>query len=144
MSKELIERSLIPLDKSWIIRMGFLDVINGYKDIVSFLNLQKDLNDDLLALKRVAENWEVSSELNVGESGTLYRFFQFASWKLSLDKKFVLEGTLRHRNICNDSSIVSWPIQKLLTLDNGTSQWASVAILMGDEGKIENRHINSK
>jgi hypothetical protein len=128
----------IPLDKSWIIRMGFLDIINEYGDIAIFLDTQKNLNDDLLALKRVAETWKLEKKINVGESGTIYRFFKFASWKLKLGKEFVLEGTLKDRKICDDSSIVSWPLEKLLELDNGTSQWASAAILMGDETRISN------
>ena len=33
----LTEQKYIPLDKSWVIRMGFLDLTHGYKDIVSFL-----------------------------------------------------------------------------------------------------------
>ena len=129
---------LIPLDKSWIIRMGFLDIISGRTDILEFLNSQTDLNDDLIALKRVAETWNTLDEINVGESGTIYRFFKFASWKLGMNKKFILEGTLKDRVICDDPTIVDWPVQKLLTLDNGTSQWASAAILMGNSERVEN------
>lgn len=129
---------LIPLDKSWIIRMGFLDIISGRRDILTFLNSQPSLNDDLLALKRVAEDWDVKDEINVGESGTLYRFFKFASWKLGLKKKFILEGTLKNRVICDDPTILDWPLEKLLTLDNSTSQWASAAILMGSKDRLEN------
>lgn len=138
MRTSLVEQGLIPLDKSWIIRMGFLDVINGYKDIVEFLNSQRNLNNDLISLKNVCENWNTNKSLNVGESGTIYRFFIFASWKLGLNKIFVSEGTLKNRNIWNDSKIVSWPIKELLKLDNGTSQWASASVLMGNNEKIEN------
>lgn len=133
----LLNKNLIPLDKSWIIRMGFLDLMNGYKDIHNFLKNQKNLNDDLVALKNICKAWDIKTEIHVGESGTLYRYFKFASWKLGLNKKFILEKTLKGRNICDSSSIISLPIEKLLTLDNGTSQWASVAVLMGNNEKVE-------
>jgi hypothetical protein len=138
MKEELIQKRLIPLDKSWIIRMGFLDIINGKKDIFDFLDSQKNLNDDLLALKRVSETWNTEHEINVGESGTIYRFFKFASWKLNLNKKFILEGTLVSRAINNDESIIDLPLKELLKLDNNTSQWASAAILFGKKEVIEN------
>ncbi len=138
MHDKLIEKSLIPLDKSWIIRMGFLDTINGYKDIIIFLENQQNLNDDLQALKRVSNDWATKNELNVGESGTLYRFFKFANWKLHLNKNFIVEGTLKNRDICDNSSITVLTIEKLLALDNSTSQWASAAILMGNTEEFKN------
>ena len=88
MEELLTDKALIPLDKSWIIRMGFLDIISGRRDILTFFNSQANLNDDLLALKRVAETWDTGDEINVGESGTIYRFFKFASWKLGLKKNY--------------------------------------------------------
>lgn len=129
---------MIPLDKSWVIRMGFLDVINDYKDIEVFLDTRADLNDDLMALRKASQEWATSGRIEVGESGTIYRFFRFAAWKLGLDKKFVREGTLQHRHITDDPSIITWPLAKLLSLDNGTSQWASAAVLMGNEERVDN------
>ncbi|MDO8474198.1 MAG: hypothetical protein Q7S62_01525 [bacterium] len=127
----------IPLDKSWIIRMGVLDLIHGYSDIVLFLNTQTTLSDDLLALKRACNAWNTDSSIEVGESGTLYRFLQFASWKLNLKKRFVTEGTLRERRIGQDSSIVNLTQRELLELpDEPTSQWASAAVLLGDEERL--------
>lgn len=112
--------------------MGFLDVIHKYTDIDTFLEKEKDLNDDLLALKIVCKEWNTKKQIHVGESGTIYRFFKFASWKLGLDKEFVLEKTLKGRAICDDSSITDLPLQELLKIDNRTSQWASASILMGN------------
>jgi hypothetical protein len=130
----------IPLDKSWIIRMGILDLINGYPDIKNFLEKEKDLSDDLQALKRAAENWASNSPLDVGESGTLYRFVKFYLWKNHIGREIKTSGTLteRSKNMCNNPEIVNWPPEKLLELDNETSQWATAAYLLGDRRKVSN------
>ena len=127
----------IPLDKSWIIRMGVLDIIHDHDDIVLFLNTQTTLSDDLLALKHACSVWNTDNPIKVGESGTLYRFLQFASWKLNLDKRFVTEGTLRERKIGQDSSLVNLTQRELLELPGEpTSQWASATVLLGDEERL--------
>jgi len=133
-----IPDEFIPLDKSWIIRMGVLDMIHGYKDIQNFLNEQSNLGDDLLALKRITKNWSSNKPLDVGESGTLYRLLKFVSWKLNLNKKFITHGTLTKRKIADDSEIINYPIGKLLKLDNGTSQWATASILCGSKKRVKN------
>ncbi len=133
-----INRDLIPLDKSWIIRMGILDIVHGHKDIQSFLESQENLGDDLVALKRASELWTGNKPIDVGESGTLYRFLLFASWKLGLKKQFITRGTLRDRHVANDPTIVNLSLHELLKLDKGTSQWASAAVLLGNEEKIPN------
>ncbi len=133
-SEKILESTIkdyIPLDKSWIIRMGVLDMIHGRNEINKFLAKQKNIGEDLLALKRASQDWN-KKNVNVGESGTLYRFLQFASWKLNLDKKFIKKGTLRSRKITSNPKIVSYPLEKLLKLDNSTSQWASASVLMGN------------
>lgn len=132
----LIEKGYIPLDKSWIIRMGILDLFNNYDDIDEFLGQQKELCDDLKALQKALINWKSGNSIYVGESGTLYRFLKFASWKSNLNKKFILSGSLLKRKICDDPKIRNYPLEKLLKLDNGTSQWASAAVLLGNKEKI--------
>ncbi len=132
------KNKFIPLDKSWIIRMGILDLIHGYKDINNFLANQDNLNDDLLALKRAVEIWDNDKPIDVGESGTLYRFLKFISWKLKLNKKFIISGTLGDRGINDNPKIVELTQAELLKLDNGTSQWASAAVLLGDTERLEN------
>ena len=131
-----IDKKYIPLDKSWIIRMGILDIVNGYDDIQKFLTTQEYLGDDLVALKRVAETWKSNQPVDVGESGTLYRLLKFASWKLGLNKTFITRGTLTQRNICDDSSIIHLSQTELLKLDNNTSQWASAAALLGNSERL--------
>lgn len=39
--------------------------------------------------------------------------------------------------MCNDPNIVNYSLEELLKLDNGTSQWASAAILLGNKERIE-------
>ena len=134
---KLIEQGYIPLDKSWIIRMGVLDYFDGQDYIFEFLDMRDNLCDDLQALSRALKSWN-SGEVDVGESGTLYRFLKFASWKFGLDKKFILAGTLKQRKICDDPKIVGLSLEKLLELDGGTSQWASAAVLFGNKEIVEN------
>lgn len=138
MAHYLIEEGYIPLDKSWIIRMGILDLFNNYDDIDEFLEQQKELCDDLKALQKALINWKSGNSIYVGESGTLYRFLKFASWKSNLNKKFILSGSLLKRKICDDPEIINYSLEKLLKLDDGTSQWASAAVLLGNKEKISN------
>lgn len=128
----------IPLDKSWMTRIGVLDIIHGYNDIEIFLNIQKDLMGDLLALKNASEMWRKNAPINVGESATLYRLLQFASWKLNLNKIFIKEGTLKDREITNDPNIINLSLKELLKLDNQTTQWATASVIMGNEQRISN------
>lgn len=127
----------IPWDKSWIIRMGILDLVNGKTEVLSFLDAQENLGGDLIALREALQSWNADEPIDVGESGTLYRFLKFASWSLSLEKKFILQGTLQDRAIANDPSIVHLAQEDLLKIDNGTSQWASAAVLLGDSRRME-------
>lgn len=125
----------MPLDKSWIIRLGILDILHGHaNDIGDFLASQNPatLGTDLQALLRVCKQWDSGQVLDVGESGTLYRFLQFAAWKLGQPKQFKTSGTLAGRAISQDPSIADMPLAELLQLDNGTSQWASAAVLLGN------------
>ena len=128
---EHIER-YIPYDKSWMIRMGLLDMVHGYDDINRLLDDEQHLGTDLQALNRATKQWREGDEIDVGESGTLYRFLQFAAWQAGRDIHFIKHGTLIDRPIASDPGIVSLPIAELLQLDNGTSQWASAAVLLGN------------
>ncbi len=116
----LADNGYIPLSKSWIIRMGVLDILNGYSYINRFLEKQdkKQLNDDLKALYKASLAWDINLPINVGESGTLLRFLQFASWKYKLNKKFIKEGTLKTRLIWNDPDIVNFSLEKLIEMYN--------------------------
>ncbi len=137
--KQSTGRPYIPLDKSWMIRIGVLDLFNGYKDSQKYLEQNYDkLGEDLQSLYKALVQWGSQESIDVGESATLYRFLRFASWKLGSQKNFIRSGTLAQRKICDDPDIINWPLYRLLTLDNGTSQWASASILSGSQEKIEN------
>ncbi|MEI6731263.1 MAG: hypothetical protein WCK90_01140 [archaeon] len=138
LAQEIIQKHLIPLDKSWMIRMGILDLIHDSPQCLNFLEQEKNLGTDLQALKNVLKNWKTSDTIEVGESGTLYRFLQFLSWKHNLNKKFVRSGTLSSRKIESNPEIVNLPLAELLQLDNGTSQWASAAVLLGSKEHVPN------
>jgi hypothetical protein len=131
-------KNYIPLDKSWINRMGILDLVNGRDQITTFLSKQDDLGGDLTALQRAILSWKKNEPINVGESGTLYRLLKFTSWKLNANKEFVIERTLANRKINDNSAVVNWSQKELLELDNKTSQWASAAALLGDEERLIN------
>lgn len=137
---KLVKCGYIPFDKSWIIRMGILDLVNGYDSIFGFLSAkQAELPDDLLSLQKALTAWrEGKPDIDVGESGTLYRFLQFASWRMSLTKNFIRRGTLKDRRVCSDWRIINWPTDRLLTLDGKTSQWASASALLGNTERIWN------
>lgn len=133
----------VPIDKSWTIRMGVLDLINRPQvndggRIVDILSAKQDfLGDDLLALKRIIENWDSSNDLDVGESGTLYRFIRFALWKFNKPNKIIKRGTLLNRDMCDNPEIIDLTARELLELDNNTSQWASASALLGSEERIQ-------
>ena len=118
----------IPLDKSWMIRMGLLDLIHGKDTTIQFLQSRPDSDStDIQALLRASLDWKEGRPIRVGEAGTLYRFLLFSTWMLNEEREFVLEGTLRDREINLDPTIIHYSTEQLLTLDNGTSQWASAA-----------------
>jgi hypothetical protein len=133
-------QKFIPVSKSWINRMGILDMINGYDDIKKFLDEETDLGDDLLALKRILPLWNTDEPLDVGESGTLYRILQFISWKRGLNKKFIKRGTLADRintgRMTQDPNIVNLSQRELLELPEKTTQWATAAVLAGDPERL--------
>ncbi len=130
-----------------MIRMGILDMLHAYDDITVLLDHedQVSLGTDLQALNRAIKQWRQGNEIDVGESGTLYRFLQFAAWKTGRPITFTKHGTLTDRQIVNDPAIVNLPIMELLQLDNGTSQWASIAVLMGNqEARLESAPFKLK
>ncbi len=128
----LIKKGLIPIAKYWSARLGLLDTLNNTSHFIPLVENRKDIGDDLEALIRISKEWNTKKEHNVGEGGAVYRFLQFASWKYGLGKKFIKEGTLLERPVCDNPDIINWPISKLITLDEGISQWGSAAILTGN------------
>jgi len=142
--RRLIELGCIPLDKSHLIRVGFLDLFNGKDDIFKFLESQKEnLSDDLKSLRRVITEWvNGKRDIHPGESATIYRFFIYPSWAENDGRRFIKWGSLKKRKITDDPKKVLYRSpQELILLDGGTSQWVSAAYLyhslFGEAEKIE-------
>lgn len=134
----LVRKGYIPFDKSFFNRVGVPDLLNGYSSTVRFLGPRYNtLSDDLKALYHASLDWRAGIDVDVNESGTLYRFLQFASWKFGLDKKFVMHGTLEKRKMCDDPSIVNYSLQELLELPEKTSQWASAKVTTATRQEYE-------
>lgn len=127
----LIEKGYIPFDKSWMMRLGVLDLLKCHDNMINFLSHQTELSEDLEALLRASKAWKKNEPIDVGESGTLYRCLMYAAWKRNEPREFIKRGTLKDRKICNDPSIIHWPLEKLLTLDGGTTQWVTASLLNG-------------
>lgn len=125
----------VPLDKSWTIRCLVLDILNGYEDGYEILSGQ-NWSSDILHAMFAAKTWKTEEDIYVGESATLFRFLKFVAWKTNVKKNFILARTLLNRTVTDDPSIVNMSIKKLLTLDGGTSQWASAAYLCGERRDI--------
>lgn len=127
-----------PKDKSWLIRMGIMDITSSFaKDVVSYLDSQDQstLGGDLKTLRNVADRWgwRYSEPVNVGESGTIYRFVKFYSWMNHLPFEPIVSGTLVKRSLeemTNDQNIINYSPEKLLTLDGKTTQWATMQYLL--------------
>ena len=144
-SPQIVDGPYIPLDKSWLMRMGILDLTHERsEDIAEFLGSQPTLSEDLTALEQAIEIWPTEEPVPVGESATLYRFLSFVSWKSNLNKEFIMTGTLPGRHITQDPAIVGLSQTALLQIDGQTSQWASAAVLTGDAERIENPPYTGK
>jgi hypothetical protein len=123
--------------------MGILDFINGYSDILRFLKNAKDLGGDLAVLPKVISDLSNKSPIiDVGESGTIYRFVSFYIWKNKIQAEIKLSKTLIERvargAITDNPKIVNFSQEELLKLDNQTSQWATMAYLLGDRKRVKN------
>lgn len=126
----LIELGLIPWDKSFTIRMGYMDFFLGKTSIFKFLEKEKDnLSGDLLSLWQLMIAWKEGKPMKT-ESATTLRFFIYPSWMAQDHRVFIKQGSLINRQITDDPrKVIYQPTSKLILLDGGTSQWASAAYL---------------
>lgn len=125
--------SILPLSKSWAIRMIFLDMLYGEKTnywVINYLKKQKDstLADDIRSALACAVAYISGDDVfRVGNSGTVCRFLLYF---LDGKKYKIIKGRqLAERKIEAPNNISKLSLAKLLKL--GTSQFASVAILAG-------------
>lgn len=126
----------IPPDKSEAMRYGVLNLVNGYDHTLDYIESLERPSSDIKSLYNSSLDWMCWNPIRVGESGTLYRFLKFASWKLKEPREFILEGSLVDRDICDNPRIIYSSQKELLNLDNGTSQWASASALMRAEDRV--------
>jgi hypothetical protein len=108
----------------------------GPEEALAFLNKQKDLGGDVQSLKNgVVQVWnDPTQSFDVGESATIYRFVWFYLQKFGIRREIITKGTLTARvaKMRLDPEIINWPLTELQKLEGGTSQWATMAILMGN------------
>lgn len=127
------DNSILPLSKSWAIRMIFLDMLYGEKTnyrVINYFKKQKGsaLADDIKAALACAVAYISGDNVfKVGNSGTVCRFLLY----LLEGKKYkIIKGQqLAERKIEAPNNISKLSLAKLLRL--GTSQFASAAILAG-------------
>jgi len=113
--------------------MGMLDLQSDSNRCLDFLQTYDgELSDDIKALQRILKQWGSDEALDVGESGTLYRFVQYLCWLNGSTQQIKTRGTLRARKLTDNPAIIDYSIEQLLKLDGGTSQWASAAVLFTD------------
>jgi len=131
-----------PPDKSKANRRLFLDAMNRKDDTIKVVGRmiakREQLGKDIVAGYLSAGNWNSGEPMNVLESGSVYRYYRFAAWKLGQDRKFVKTGTLVDRKICDDPNIVNYSLKELGKVDKRTSQWQSAAAMMGNIEYLEN------
>ncbi len=126
----------IPWDKSLIIRFAFLDLMHGIpKRSIKWLELHyEELGDDLRALLRTLKQYLAGEDLDVGESATLLRFWSYYLWTCNEGRTIITHDTLNLRDVSNDWRLINWNVDELCDHPEGTSQWASIAILFGKRG----------
>ena len=124
---------LLPWHKSLIIRFVFLDLIRGKVDrSIKWLEDNYDsLGDDLKALLRSLKQFLAGEDIDVGESGTLLRFWRYYLLTIGDDRQIIVRRTARKRQFYRGTDVINMTDHQLLMLDNGTSQWASIAALCG-------------
>jgi hypothetical protein len=140
----------IPLDKAWIIRLGFLDILNGRSERIqrkiekwSGSNSNESLPIDIRALVSCARVWDdKTAQIPVADSRTLHCFLKFATWKNKEDRLFRIGNLLHKRNPSQDAAIVGMNQRRLMNLEGGHSVWASAAAINGDKERMWNPPVD--
>lgn len=132
----------IQADKAYTIRMAVQEELYGdHSYAVEQINRIDNPPEDIIALGQVIGKWATNKEVDVGESGTVYRIFQYTAWKQGLNKEFVTKGTLTNRvlHMPGKYDVMNCKNQaELMNLWDKTSQWATAAVLNGDSERIAN------
>lgn len=125
--------ALMPWHKSLIIRFVFQDVTHGKieRSIKWLEDNYGSLGDDLQATLRTLQQFKAGKDLDVGESGTLLRFWRYYLLSIGDTRRIIVRGTARKRQFYAGEDVIDMDTEELLALDDGTSQWASIAALCG-------------
>lgn len=130
----------VPVSKSVAIRAIMLDLATDRRDVPSVTDVIgniADLPDDVIAAVKLSEDLKAGRNVvSVGESGTLYRFLIYWARKNKRLIEFTTSGTLRNREITIPDNLLDLSYDELLALDNGTSQWASAAMICGKQYEL--------
>lgn len=122
-------------DTGGLIRGGFLDLTRGYGPdyLVKIIDGLGNPGTDTRDLRTWAVSFNDRSSLEM-ESGTLFRLVWFYHTARGIDRKLIPTKTLveRVKKMNLNPAMVGWPLEKLGTLDGGTSQYQTVAVLMGN------------
>ena len=127
----------LPLEKSMYANLALRDLINGNPRTAQFLRSQSLLPIDLLTVMETSELILAGErDIPVREGGAWARKLALASatfdWGLRLQKSGSLEG--RPDEFTED--MVTWSLSELGTLNKGSSQLQSAAIMCGNSEPI--------
>ena len=145
MSKDLYEKmkDTIPIDTGGLIRVGILDLTRRHGPdylikVLKNIESSEGLGTDTQDLMNVAINWDKTTPLEM-ESGTLFRILWFYFNKNNIERQIVPVRTLVNRveKMSLNPEIKYWPLAKLGTLEGGTTQYQTAAILMGNNETLD-------
>lgn len=136
-----VKAGYIPIDKTDTINKMLMDLFHGRGyDSIDFVknsnpySLPADVKQAAVAI----EDWRDGEPVRVGQSGKLLRSLKFYAWEKGVKRKFVVEGSLKHRKTCDRPEIVGYSQRELLRLkDDETTQFASAKVLLGDEYRMK-------
>ena len=152
MSEHLIPPQLIPENKSepprrLILAMQTEDPSERIANMASVIRVIEGNSqihsaggrpDDIKVAAQIARDWDTRHTLTAGESGTGLRLFSWfdhhlvATGKQGQHHEFERSRTLATRPITEIPEVYGLTQRELLLEDNGTSQFASAAVLTGD------------
>lgn len=86
--------------------------------------------EDIAAAINVSRQLKTGGILDPGDSRTLLIMLRMLLWSTKTTRKVCLSPMQVARQVEDDPEIATWTLEKMLTLSNGTTQFASAAILL--------------
>lgn len=138
-------REFVPVDKSDTHRCLALDELEGFNDGEVMLDsLGSPLPDDVSAFFRSLRQYRTNEPVEVGEGGAVYRSLLYRSYLFNEPRTFVKSGTLKTRSVYENPDMITMPFSALLTLDGGTSQYASARLIWDRDAVVPFGLLHSK